>query len=92
MSESNAPERYVSLAQVAELLDLEVDEVLRLVQEGQLLGARLGSPAQWRVAEASVGAYLDEQREESRRIALWNQSVNASFPELWGGTEGRRPR
>ncbi|MBV0894363.1 helix-turn-helix domain-containing protein [Microbacterium sp. NC79] len=92
MPDNNAPERYVSLAQVAELLDLTVDEVLSLIHEGLLRGARVGSPAQWRVAEASVSDYLDEQREESRRIALWNQSVNASFPELWGGTEGRRPR
>ena len=92
MTDNNAPERYVSLAQVADLLDLSVDEVLHLVHEGRLRGARVGAPAQWRVAERSVGDYLDEQREESRRIALWNQSVNASFPELWGGTEGRRGR
>lgn len=62
MTDNNAPERYVSLAQVADLLDLSVDEVLRLVHEGRLRGARVGAPAQWRVAERSVGDYLDEQR------------------------------
>ena len=92
MPDNNAPERYVSLAQVADLLDVAVDEVMNLIHEGRLRGARVGSPAQWRVAEASIPEYLAEQREESRRIALWNQSVNASFPELWGGSEGRRPR
>lgn len=92
MSDTNAPERYVSLAQIAELLDITVDEVLQLVHEARLRGVRVGSPAQWRVAEASVSDYLNDQLEESRRSALWHQSVNASFPELWGGTEERRQR
>lgn len=92
MPDNNAPERYVPLAQVADLLDLTVDEVMHLVHEGHLRGARVGAPAQWRVAEASIADYVAEQREESRRIALWNQSVNASFPELWGGSDERRSR
>ncbi|HWI31322.1 MAG TPA: DNA-binding protein [Microbacterium sp.] len=81
--------RYLAPAQVAELLSISVDEVVALVLEARLRGARLGAPARWRVEEASVGEYLDAQVEESRRMALWNQSNTASFPEIWGSRTAR---
>jgi excisionase family DNA binding protein len=71
-------------ATVAEALSVSVDEVIELVKEGQLRGVRVGSPGQWRIDEASVTAYLDDQIEVARRMALWQQSNEASFPELWG--------
>jgi excisionase family DNA binding protein len=71
-------------AAVAEVLSVSVDEVVELVMKGQLRGTRVGSPAQWRIDESSVTAYLDDQIEITRRMALWQQSNEASFPELWG--------
>lgn len=87
MPEPNAPARHVSPSQVAELLDITVEEVVDLLHQGSLRGARLGSPAQWRIEEASISEYLDDQAEEARRIALWRQSNAASFPELWGNRD-----
>lgn len=82
--DSNAGARFLAPSQVAELLGVSVDEVIALVHDGHLRGARLGSPARWRVEEASVGEYLDAQIEDARRSALWHESNAASFPELWG--------
>ncbi|MET0673755.1 MAG: helix-turn-helix domain-containing protein [Microbacterium pygmaeum] len=76
--------RLLAPAQVAEILGVTVDEVMSLVEHRRLRGLRVGSPARWRVEEASIAEYLDEQAEEARRIALWRQSNEASFPELWG--------
>ena len=76
--------RLLAPAQVGEVLGVSVDEVMALVSEGRLRGMRVGSPARWRIDEASVAAYLDDQSEEARRTALWRQAQNASFPELWG--------
>ncbi|MGP6171474.1 helix-turn-helix domain-containing protein [Microbacterium sp. A196] len=76
--------RFLAPAQVAELLSIELDEVISLVVEGRLRGARLGSPARWRVEEASIADYLAEQTEDARRTALWHQADDASFPEVWG--------
>lgn len=91
MPESHAPvPQYLAPAQVAELLQLSVDEVIELVQEGRLRGAQLGSPARWRVDESSLGEYLAEQSEIARRMALWRQSQTASFPEVWGTTSSQR--
>lgn len=77
--------RYLSPAQVAELLSIAVDEVLQLVFEGRLRGARLGVPERWRIEEASVNAYVTDQLEEARLMLLWEQSQAASIPELWHG-------
>ena len=83
--------RLLGPAQVAEILGVSVDEVMDLVTEGQLRGMRVGSPARWRIDEASVADYLDAEAENTRRMALWRQSSNASFPELWGTGSVRRP-
>lgn len=76
--------RLLTPAQVGEVLGVAVHEVMALVMEGRLRGMRVGSPARWRVDEASVAAYLDDETENARRTALWQQAQNASFPELWG--------
>ncbi len=81
---SISAERLLTLAQVAELLTLDVDDVLALLHEGRLRGTRLGTAAQWRIEQSSVGDYVDDQIEETRRMHLWHQSNAASFPELWG--------
>ncbi|KRA22281.1 hypothetical protein ASD65_17460 [Microbacterium sp. Root61] len=83
--------RLLAPAQVAEVLSVTVDEVVELVLEGRLRGARIGSPAQWRIEEASLAGYLEDQAEEARRMALWRQSNAASFPELWGSGIVRNP-
>lgn len=83
--------RLLAPSQVAEILGVGVDEVIALVMDGRLRGMRVGAPAQWRVDEASISTYLDDQAEEARRIALWHQSQTASFPELWGTGIVRNP-
>ncbi|HWU27737.1 MAG TPA: helix-turn-helix domain-containing protein [Microbacterium sp.] len=87
---SDMAPRFLAPAQVAELLSIEVDEVIDLVQQGRLRGSQLGSPPRWRVEEASLADYLEEQSEDARRQALWRQANEASFPELWGTTPYRR--
>lgn len=83
--------RLFAPAQVAEMLQLPVDEVVALVLDGRLRGAKVGSPGRWRVEADSVESYLDDQAEEARRIALWRESNAASFPELWGRGSVRSP-
>lgn len=81
--------RLLAPAQVAEMLQIDVDEVVALILDGRLRGAKVGSPARWRIEADSIEDYLADQSEEARRIALWRQSQVASFPELWGGRPHR---
>ncbi|MBZ4488723.1 excisionase family DNA-binding protein [Microbacterium sp. cx-55] len=83
--------RLLPPASVAEALSVSVDEVVALIMDGRLRGLRVGSGRQWRVEEASVAEYLDDEAEEARRMALWRQSSTASFPELWGRGRVRNP-
>lgn len=76
--------RLFTPAEVGEMLQLPVDEVIALVLDGRLRGMKVGSPARWRIEAPSVEGYLDDQAEEARRMALWRESNAASFPELWG--------
>lgn len=80
----SAGPRFLAPAQVAELLSIGVDEVVELVHQGRLRGSQLGAPARWRIEESSLSEYLAEQAEEARRMALWRQANEASFPEMWG--------
>jgi len=79
---SNA--RLFAPAQVAELLSIDVDSVMRLAREGAVQAVRVGEPPVWRIDAASVNAYLEAQAEDGRRRALWAESQNASLPEVWG--------
>lgn len=81
---SPAAPRYLATAQVAELLGVQAEEIVELILQGRLRGARLGVPGAWRVEEDSIAEYLEEQVEDARRRALWRQANAASFPELWG--------
>lgn len=83
------PVRMLTPAQVAEMLQLEVDEIVALALDGRLRGIRVGVHNAWRIEAASVEEYLDEQAEQARLFALWRESNAASFPELWGR---RRPQ
>lgn len=76
--------RLLAPAAVAEVLGISIDEVVALVDQAQLRGARVGSPARLRIDEQSVADYLGAQVEAERRMALWRESSEASFPELWG--------
>jgi excisionase family DNA binding protein len=87
---SPAAPRFLAPAQVAELLQIGVDEIIDLVHEGELRGVQVGVPTRWRVEEASVEEYLAAQVEHSRRMALWRQSQVASFPEVWGASTTQR--
>jgi excisionase family DNA binding protein len=76
--------RMLAPAEAAEVLGVSVDDVMELVHAAQLRAVRVGSPARWRVEAESLEQYLDARVEEARRMALWRQSTEASFPELWG--------
>ncbi|MBO9626983.1 MAG: helix-turn-helix domain-containing protein [Microbacterium sp.] len=90
MTPSSTPSpRFLAPSQVAELLSIDVDEVIALVHQRRLRGAQLGAPARWRIEEDSLTEYLAEQAEEARRMALWREASEASFPELWGAPTHR---
>ncbi|MGV8970202.1 MAG: helix-turn-helix domain-containing protein [Microbacteriaceae bacterium] len=76
--------RFLTLADVADVLSVSVAEVSRLVRNGELVAMRVGSGGSWRVERVALESFIDAQHEEVRRMSLWHQSDIASiidFPQ-----------
>jgi len=76
--------RFLTAADCAEVLNVEVSDVMALVETGELPAIRVG--AQWRIERDVLESYIASLYEEQRRRALWEQSDFASLAELSGGT------
>ena len=79
MTDSATPPlgRFLTLADVADLLSLSATEVLALVRSGELPAIRLGTIGQWRVEQAVLESFIADKYDESRRLALWHEAQYA---------------
>ncbi|HEX5018639.1 MAG TPA: helix-turn-helix domain-containing protein [Actinomycetes bacterium] len=59
--------RFLTLADVAESLNVSASQVYALVRSGQLRGIKIGGRGQWRVEEAELERYIAEAYEETER-------------------------
>jgi excisionase family DNA binding protein len=75
--------RFLTVADCAEVLNVEIADVTSLVESGELPAIRVG--AHWRVERDVLESYIAELYEQQRRRALWDQSDFASIAELTVG-------
>jgi excisionase family DNA binding protein len=64
--------RFLTVAEVAEMLSLTTDDVEGLLDSGEIPAIRIGPDDAWRVEQAVLDGYLEAKYEEARRSALWN--------------------
>ena len=69
---------FLTLTDVAEILNAELDDVRLLVESGELPALRLGSLGSWRVDTAMLEIFIAHEYEQARRSALWSHSQLAS--------------
>lgn len=74
--------RFLSAADAAEILGVTPREVIELIRGGTLPGIRVGSG--WRIEGDVLQSWIDEQYEDQRRHALWQESQTASIADLFG--------
>jgi excisionase family DNA binding protein len=77
--------RFLTVADTAEILNVEAKDVLALLRTGELPAIQVGKSGQWRIERVVLETYIEAMYEESRRKALWEQSDFANIPELSGG-------
>jgi excisionase family DNA binding protein len=77
--------RFLTAADAAEVLNVELTTVLELVDTGELPAIRVGRAGQVRIERAVLESYISALYEESRRHSLWQQSDFATLPELSDG-------
>ena len=75
-------DRHLSPSDVAELLQVEVSDVLGLVDSGELPAVRIAGKI--RIPVAELEKLLEQKQESQRRAALWQQSQTASIADLFG--------
>ena len=55
-------ERVLTVNQVAEKLQVNVQTVRRWLRDGELIGTPIGGRTGWRVPESEIQAFLDRRR------------------------------
>jgi excisionase family DNA binding protein len=84
MSDSTADGigRFLTLADVAEVLNISVHQAYGLVRSGELPAIKIGGNGQWRVERSVLETFIEAKYEETRRINLWNQSDFDNITEI----------
>lgn len=60
------PQRFLTLADVAEALAVSVSQVRALVRSGELRAIQVGGRNQWRVEDSALEEYIAQQYERTR--------------------------
>jgi excisionase family DNA binding protein len=83
---ANGIGRFLTLADVAELLNISASQAYALVRSGELPAIKIGGHGHWRIERSVLESYIEAKYEETRRLSLWNQSDYANLAELsFGG-------
>jgi excisionase family DNA binding protein len=81
--------RFLTVADTAELLAVDVAVVDDLIRSGELPAIRVGSSGPWRVERTQLEVWIEEQYEQARRYSLWHQGEFVNVAELSGAKSGR---
>lgn len=74
--------RFLTITDIAEVLNVSVSQAYTLVRSGELPAIRIGGRGQWRIERDVLESYIDAKYEESRRASLWNQSDLANIADF----------
>ncbi|MFM6973893.1 MAG: helix-turn-helix domain-containing protein [Agromyces sp.] len=83
--------RLLTVADVADVLNLSIEEVHELIATGELPAIRL-STGLWRVETEVLRGYIEGKYEEERRSQLWAQAEFSDIPEITGNRNSRTLR
>ena len=63
----NASPRFLTLPDVAEILNTSLAQVTALVRRGELRALKLGGRGQWRVETSELEAFIERMYEETQQ-------------------------
>ena len=81
--------RFLTVADAAEILAVDVPTVDELIRSGELPAIRVGTAGPWRVERTQLEVWIEEQYEQTRRHSAWHQGEFANILELSGVRSGR---
>jgi excisionase family DNA binding protein len=62
------PRRFLTLADVAETLNVSSSQVYALVRNGDLPAIKLGGRGQWRVEQSALDAFIAERYQATQQF------------------------
>ena len=86
MTASDSPAafgRFLTLADVAEVLNVSASQAYALVRSGELPAIKVGGNGHWRIERTILEGYIADKYEENRRRGMWTQAGFAELPELF---------
>ena len=60
-------QRFLSLADVAEILSISMSQVRALVRSGELKGIQIGGKGTWRVEDTQLQDYIDRMYAQTQQ-------------------------
>ena len=73
------PPRFLTLAEVTEVLNISAPQAYALVRSGELPAIQIGGRMQWRVESTELEKYIQRMYEQTRaRISSDGQAVEGS--------------
>ena len=73
-----APQRFLTLADVAEVLNISASQTYALVRSGELEAIKVGGRGQWRVERDKLESYISRMYDETRRFVSAHPFVEGS--------------
>ena len=75
-----AAERFLTLADVAEVLNISASQTYALVRSGDLEGIKIGGRGQWRVERAKLESFIERMYEQTRDFVATHPLAEAESP------------
>jgi excisionase family DNA binding protein len=71
-----AVERFLTLADVAEVLNISVSQSYALVRSGELAGIKIGGRGQWRVEHSKLEEYIKRMYDQTRSFVATHPLID----------------
>ncbi|MFF2273325.1 helix-turn-helix domain-containing protein [Agromyces sp. NPDC058136] len=81
--------RFLTIADAAEILAVDVATVDGLVRSGELPAIRVGTSGPWRIERAQLEVWIEMQYEETRVGVAWHEGEFSNIVELSGARSSR---
>lgn len=80
-----ASPRFLTLADVAEVLNISASQVYALVRNGELEAIKIGGRGQWRVEQAKLEEYIARMYDQTRQMVANSPLTEAEVAQVEAG-------
>lgn len=76
-----AAERFLTLSDVAEILNISASQTYALVRSGSLPAIKIGGRGQWRVERCQLESYVDRMYDQTRELLTSPRLDDSPIPQ-----------